>query len=232
METKQMVMTSPSKPDTAIAAALARAGMNTAECRLRIIATEVLRKHHGNVERALKTFEREIDGDRGLIREALRFYLDRYRLLVGDHLRGDAHSNPVAGQQSNGGRGQLVRDNPTSVAASAAGGGVDHNDRDTRMNSVRPVREPSHAERVAAATVANRIVTVLDSFRVRDGRSIGDVRIGELEGLRAANAMEASLLRQIQRHAVADHDARVRDVIKPDDLQIMIQKASEVADAA
>jgi hypothetical protein len=227
-----MVMTSPSKPDTAIAAALARAGMNTAECRLRIIATEVLKKHHGNVERAVKTFEREIDGDRGLIREALRFYLDRYRLLVGDHPISETHAPLVAGQQSNGGRGPRSSDDPRNVAASAAGGGAGQFGRDAQGPVVRPVREPSHVERAAAATVANRIVTVLDSFRVRDGRAIGDVRIGELEGLRAANAMEASLIRQIQRHAVADHDARVRDVIKPDDLQIMIQKASEVADAA
>lgn len=97
----------------------------------------------------------------------------------------------------------------------------------------RPAREPSPAQRAAAASVARTVaVTVLDTYRIRDGRAIGDVRFGELERLRSANAAEASLIRQIQRHATAGHDALVRDVVKADDLQRMIQKAAEVADAA
>jgi hypothetical protein len=85
----------------------------------------------------------------------------------------------------------------------------------------------------AAAAVAKSVaLTILDTYRIRDGRAIGDVRFGELEHLRSANAMEASLIRQIQRHATASHDARVRDVVKAKDLQRMIQRAAEVADAA
>jgi len=59
------------------------------------------------------------------------------------------------------------------------------------------------------------------------------VRFGELERLRTANAMEASVIRQIQRKfAHADHDAKIRDLVTAEDLNSMKQRAAEVADAA
>lgn len=88
---------------------------------------------------------------------------------------------------------------------------------------------------VAAAKSGAKAIalTVLDSFKVRDGRPIGDITFGELERLRGESAQEASLLRQIQRHtANASPDAKVREIIKAADLERMIQRAAEVADAS
>lgn len=56
-----------------------------------MIATDAMAKHHGNVERAVSTFVKEIDGDRDLIREALAHYLRTY-LPGADHVIGDAHN--------------------------------------------------------------------------------------------------------------------------------------------
>lgn len=96
-----------------------------------------------------------------------------------------------------------------------------------------PAREPSQAQRNAARRVAQTMaVTVLDTHRIRDGRAIGDVRFGELDRIRSSNTREAALLRLIQRHAQADDNMRVRDVVKAKDMQIMIQKAAEIADAS
>jgi hypothetical protein len=86
----------------------------------------------------------------------------------------------------------------------------------------------------AAGAVARHIArTVLDSFRVRDGRPIGDLRWDELERLRADNAMEASVLRQLLRHGnPASPGSLVRDTVSPETLERMIQRGAEVADAA
>lgn len=95
-------------------------------------------------------------------------------------------------------------------------------------------KQPSATD-LAAAKAARKAIalTVLDSFKVRDGRSIGDVPVADLEKLRNLNAQEASVIRQIQRHvANAPHDALVRDIIKASDLERMIQRAAEVADAS
>lgn len=93
----------------------------------------------------------------------------------------------------------------------------------------RPVSQSYIA---AAKAGAQKIATtVLDSYKVRDGRPIGDIRIGELERLRSANAMEAAVLRQIQRLGYADPNMTVRMIVDHDTLARMIQKAAEVADA-
>ncbi|RWN33438.1 hypothetical protein [Mesorhizobium sp.] len=100
--------------------------------------------------------------------------------------------------------------------------------------SIAMPRPVSAAYIEAAKAGAQKIaLTVLDSFKVRDGRAIGDLIFGELESLRANNAMEASVIRQIQRHAGnATANQRVRDVIKAADLERFVQRGAEVADAA
>lgn len=85
---------------------------------------------------------------------------------------------------------------------------------------------PSAAQIAADAAVARqRAYTVLDTFVMRDGRPIGDVRYGELERIATADLVEASVIRQILDHAKAPHDAKVRDVVKPTVLKRMIAKA-------
>jgi hypothetical protein len=92
--------------------------------------------------------------------------------------------------------------------------------------------EPSLQQRKIAFENSRRLaVTILDTFRVRDGRPIGDVRFGEVERLRAANAIEASIFAQIKEFANAPHAAKIRDIIKPSQFQRIHQRAAEAADA-
>ncbi len=93
---------------------------------------------------------------------------------------------------------------------------------------------PGHAKRGASsiASVQNTMSnSLLDSFKIRDGRKIGDILFRELESLRAENAVEAELLRQIQRHAVnVPIDALVRDIVSDDQLATMLDRAKVKAD--
>ena len=91
---------------------------------------------------------------------------------------------------------------------------------------------PSASGRAAVMRAATNIArSVLDSFKVRDGRPIGDLAFCELENMRFDNAREAAVIRQIQRHyANAPGNALVRDLIGEDDLNRFVQKAAEVAE--
>lgn len=141
--------------------------------------------------------------------------------------RGDADQMKNAGDRT-GHRTRVRAPHPdrdgghTSNAGSNAG-----------QSRAAPAREPTVADRAAMLRTRTRIaVTVLDSFRVRDGRPIGDVTFGELAALRGANLMEASLCRLIERHiANPAPDTKIRDAINADTLQRMIQKSAEIADA-
>jgi hypothetical protein len=205
-----------STPETALGAAMSRAGLNTTELRLRSIAADALRKHHRNIPRALDTFERSVEDDPELIREALLQYLCRF----------DADMS-FPGQNSGDNRP------PPAGAGHTVARGVGQQADGPRNQFARPAREPSPAHRAAAAAVARSVaITVLDTFMVRDGRAIGDVRYGELQRMMSTNAVEAAVIRQILDHGKAAHDARVRDVVKVDDLQKFIQRAAEIVDAA
>lgn len=91
---------------------------------------------------------------------------------------------------------------------------------------------PPASGRAAVMRAATNIArSVLDSFKVRDGRPIGDLAFCELENMRFDNAREAAVIRQIQRHyANAPGNALVRDLIGEDDLNRFVQKAAEVAE--
>lgn len=114
------------------------------------------------------------------------------------------------------------------------GGGSQQTDaRKGHMRFASIVREPTERQRRVLLEVNKRAaVTILDSFKIRDGRAIGDVLMGEVERLRAANAVEAHIFAQIKQHAVADSSMRVRDVIKPKEFQRIQQRAAELANAA
>lgn len=86
------------------------------------------------------------------------------------------------------------------------------------------------AAKVASIEVAR---TVLDSYKVRDGRAIGDVSYGELRQLAKQNKMEAALCDMIEKHGVPpSQTTKIRLFISAERLERMIQKAAEVADAA
>lgn len=76
-----------------------------------------------------------------------------------------------------------------------------HKMQGTQMSRAVSKRSPSKRSlRIAAETKRAISITVLDSFKIRDGRAIGDIRVGELDDLHSHNVREAALLRLIQKH--------------------------------
>lgn len=145
----------------------------------------------------------------------------RLRLDEAEKKLGDGHCRRVGDDQSSYASSDRSRDGHDKLAQSG------------RYTNAAPAREPSAGQRAAAANVRNVVsITVLDTFKIRDGRAIGDVRFGEVERLRAASAMEAAIFERIQQHAVANSDAKIRDVITPKQFQRIQQLASEDADAS
>lgn len=233
--------------ETAMAGAMKKAGLDTLDFELRRMAQAALDTNEGYLWRALPTFRKLLveSGRAGLLELALRPYLEEFASHpsyethavpardaagTGQPL-GETRHNPVhpgrdnsTGQSANANRSALARGN-----ASGAG----QNPAETQVPSARPVRDPSPGSLKAAAAVAQKIArTLLDDYKVRDGRSIGDVRFGELDGLWTASYEEAFVLRQIKRkYAHAAHDAKVRDLIKADELKLMKQRAAELAEA-
>lgn len=122
-----------------------------------------------------------------------------------------------------------VTDTGASVSPSARPAGQPS--RESLSMAAGRAREPSVRQRRAAVDVRRTLVTVLDTFKIR-GRVVGDIRMGELETIRVTSAVEAFILRQIQRRAVADPTTPVRDVITPEEFQRIQQKATEAADVA
>lgn len=94
-----------------------------------------------------------------------------------------------------------------------------------------PALPPASGRAAVMRAATNIARSVLDSFKVRDGRAIGDLAFCELENMRFDNAREAAVIRQIQRHyANAPGNALVRELIGEDDLNRFVQKAAEVAE--
>jgi hypothetical protein len=142
------------------------------------------------------------------------------------HTNGDGRGHPIVSRE-----GQHTQA-PSSPHHREREGRIEAADKATV--DVPPAREPSAAAKRAMVEVRKAIsVSIMDTFKVRDGRSIGEVRFGELEAMRGESARDAFLFRQLQKHAAnADPSARVRDVVKVETLQRMLQKSAELADAA
>jgi hypothetical protein len=171
--------------------------------------------------------------------------------------RAHALIDSVAEQMGSGGRSRHANGHPTIAdasqpnesagrtsiadkalvpvpALSTLGNGAGHplGAGKVRDTSPRPV---SHVYIAAARTGANKLaLTVLDSFKVRDGRSIGDVPWSGLARMIGANAREAAVLRMVRDNIggmPADPNTRLRDLVTATDLERIIQKAAEVEDA-
>lgn len=72
--------------------------------------------------------------------------------------------------------------------------------------------------------------TLLDTYRVLDGRILGDILYGDLTSLAVAGVKEGALAKMIRDHvANADPSTKVRDIVKPRDLEKMIKQAEKIA---
>lgn len=152
----------------------------------------------------------------------------------GQHATAPALSPKASG----GGRpGLAVNGQPLSADAARTqtdGGGRSRSANDGPDCPASPVRHIPLAKRglaVISAVQEPARISLMDTLRVRDGRSIGDIWTDEYETIRTANAMEASIFRQLQRHGVPGQRMLTRDFINVETLQRMQQRAAEVADA-
>jgi hypothetical protein len=197
---------------TAMAAAFERVGIDKAGMTLHAQVVTYA-KTGGTEERAIEIVRQVFASLAG---QRLNAAAQQSNEDAAGHMRG-ADSQPSSARPSSPDRGS---GGPETVA------------KHGRRSVAPTVREPTAGQRKAAAIAANVVsLTVLDTYRLLDGRLLKDVRVGELEGIRTASTQQAALIRQIQRIGVADHSALVGDIIKPEQLQRMLQRAAEVADA-
>jgi hypothetical protein len=97
----------------------------------------------------------------------------------------------------------------------------------------RPVLSPSPVDLRAARQAQQKIAeNVLDVLRI-DRRPIGDWTLGECRTASVGKLREAYILKNIgQRYVNVDPHKRVRDVLKDEDLQEIIEESGRAVDAA
>lgn len=95
-----------------------------------------------------------------------------------------------------------------------------------------PIREPTMQQRMISARNARVVaITIMDTLKV-DGRAIGDWTVGEARRAGRLKTREGHILIAASRMVAnaAGHEL-LRSVVKPDEMQKIVQKAAEVADA-
>jgi len=76
-------------------------------------------------------------------------------------------------------------------------------------------------------------ITVLDSFKVRDGRPIGDVPWSSLDHLISAGGREVAVLKLVRNRGVpTDRNMPIRLLVGVQEMERIVQKAAEMVDAA
>lgn len=95
-----------------------------------------------------------------------------------------------------------------------------------------PVREPSESMRRTTMAIEKMVsVTVLDTLKI-DGRAIGDYTIDEARKYGRIKTREGAILIEASRVvANAPSNALIRNVVKPAEIQRIMQSAAETADA-
>lgn len=139
-----------------------------------------------------------------------------------DNFRG----NPEGGQNGCVGNDQALHASHLSGGNTGAGHYLDG----THYHVARkPI--PASARAAALATRLNT-ASVLITYKVRDGRSIGSVRWYEIERLIRENSREASVLRLIkQSKKVCDDSATIGQIISAAQLETFIRQADQTKKA-
>lgn len=181
------------------------------------------------------------DGEAGLGRDVTHWHsaLSPSTPLPGEgQIQIDARQQPAQPRQSVEGEGGHKKSDPHVKSASPPSphdGSGGHSARDAQIwvapAAVTPKELPASAVAARGASAKVIAVTVLDTFRLSNGVAIGDVYWGSLHRLRNASARDAALLRQLLNLGIADPNKKVRDIVSVEQMQIMIQKAAELADA-
>lgn len=202
-------------------AALDKAGIDTAGSSLYAMAVKHLQRASGNPFTALDSFTEECAKGADLAVALIGRKAFRDRAL--EYLRQTAADMRP---QSSVGDGQKFFATQTSHAASDAppSGGAGQGVTGTQNIGARPAAPPVaylDAARGGSRRLAN---SLLDSFKVRDGRSIGDVRWNELERLANKSRIEAEVLNRLRKRGVPlDPTAKVRDLVTDEELTDIVQ---------
>lgn len=133
------------------------------------------------------------------------------------------------------GKGQLFTASPSSPIAGGRDQIADAKGAVAQGRSpvVPPVREPSEAQRKAAASVAKVIaLTILDTFRI-DGRPVGDWSVSEAIRATKLKTREAFILKAaVQTVANPQGNELLRQVVKPAEMEAIIKKSEDVSNDA
>lgn len=132
------------------------------------------------------------------------------------------------------GKSNMMMPNASASNRHAAGHSVSVDETKGKVPSrVSTLREPSEADRRASLVVHSAVaMTIMDTLKI-DGRAIGDWTLDEARSVGKEKIRHGYILQSVAQHyANAPGNVRVRDLIKVSDLQRMVQKAAETADAA
>jgi hypothetical protein len=156
---------------------------------------------------------------------------------VGVQAKSESHTGAVAGTQS--GEGESTGTLNSQARNGSPSPGQDRGyavqaavESHSDVGRVVPIK-PNPPRGLAEMRRANSIGTPsrFDTYRLMDGRAIGDIPYGEWVALEARAGREAMLARLIRGHGVpANTGILTRDFIKETDLERMIQKAAELYD--
>jgi hypothetical protein len=120
----------------------------------------------------------------------------------------------------------------SSSSSNRGGAGHAYAAQSSQSLGAAPVREPTTQQRVTSAAIAKAAaVTVMDTLKI-DGRSVGDWTVTEARRAGRLKSREGYILIEAARVvANAPGNATLRSVVKEAEMQKIIQRAAEVADA-
>lgn len=202
-------------------------GMTSGVARLYVLAAEELKKARRNPFVAHTAFTEAVVQDAELLR-ALIADEEFIRATALKYLQSVALDMKSARES---GAGPRCNETP-AISAGDNSAGEEGQARPESHRTYAPApAEPFKPNVTALRSVAAASQSALDTFRVRNGRSIGDVRRGEIDGLVKENTIEARVLKRVkQHHADAAPSAKVRDLISPATLEIFIHEAEMAND--
>jgi hypothetical protein len=192
---------------------------------LRAAAQKILREQKGKIPEAAVALVRFLGTRRPLMLALARDYLE--------HLAAEAAEQEKKDKGAKGTKGEKTP-RPTQ----------DEGDVSVKKYDVLPYRRRTHEQLVAARAAAASMVGAIYEARKVNGTAIGDLRWGELtklvteESWLAGSYLQhgiektetAILLRLIGDFAVvSDHSKKIRDVIPPEKLRELMEKARELA---
>lgn len=176
---------------TSLAAAMEKGGVKTTAARLRLAAEGALAATHGNIERALQTFEKAVSKDGIMLTELHRFYLQIYQERF---------------------RAGLIKSDLHRADTSAEEGGG-HCSREIQGGHVAP-KNQSTRDISARLRVAEKIVaSVFDRYRTADGKPWGDVGAHELNAMGADGRIAEAVREKLGILSKRDQFKPIRELL-------------------